>query len=236
MNTKKVLAAVSLAFALAATGCSAHDTASASQTETPKTSTAAKHSKNASTDTPTISAAPTQSASDTATTSTELHSVHSPGVVADDIKLTPGQCHVKVVDAASGKYLPDSSCTPGAFDPAVTQDNISSTICKSGYTATVRPPASETGKFKNQSLADYGLTSEKTTEYDHLVSLELGGTNAVSNLWVEPNRSGATGTTNPKDAVETNLNKAVCAHKVKLADAQKAIVANWTTAESVLGL
>src|ERR1700687_1954524 len=40
--------------------------------------------------------------------------------------------------------LPDPKCTPGAVDPSVTQDNIDSTICVSGYTKTVRPPVSVT--------------------------------------------------------------------------------------------
>jgi hypothetical protein len=34
----------------------------------------------------------------------------------------------------------DASCTPGAFDPDVTQSTIDQTICVSGWTATVRPP------------------------------------------------------------------------------------------------
>jgi hypothetical protein len=75
----------------------------------------------------------------------------------------------------------------------------------------------------------------KTTEYDHLVSLELGGANSVSNLWPEPNKSGATGTTNPKDAVENTLHKAVCSHQVTLAAAQQAIAHDWVTAEKDLG-
>jgi hypothetical protein len=37
------------------------------------------------------------------------------------------KCHIKGV-------LPDSSCTPGAIDPKVTQDTLFQTICKKGYT------------------------------------------------------------------------------------------------------
>ncbi len=145
-------------------------------------------------------------------------------------------CKAQVLDAAKGGYLPDPSCTPGAIDPAVTQDNIDATVCKSGYSSTVRPPASETDKFKAISLRAYGELAESTTELDHLVSLELGGTNSASNLWPEMNHAGATGTTNPKDAVENTLHKAVCDHRVKLADAQNAIARNWTTALKDLGL
>lgn len=165
-----------------------------------------------------------------------VKSIHSPGMVATDEQLAAGQCSAKVVDAATGEYLPDPACTPGATDPAVTQENLDSTICMSGYTATVRPPASNTDKVKAESLREYGQTAAKTTEYDHLISLELGGTNSVSNLWPEPNKASATGTTNPKDAVENTLHKAICTHKVTLSAAQNAIAHNWVTAVKDLGL
>ena len=43
----------------------------------------------------------------------------------------PGSCHAK----GSGPYSePDPKCTPGALNPAVTQDTIDRTICKSGWT------------------------------------------------------------------------------------------------------
>ena len=165
-----------------------------------------------------------------------IKSVHSPSTVAQDMNLTAGQCHVRVVSASSGQILPDSNCTPGAIDPAVTQANISTTICKSGYTATVRAPASNTAKFKKVSLTDYGMSYSVSTEYDHLISLELGGTNAVSNLWPEPNKTGATATANPKDQVENKLKTAVCAGRTTLSSAQSAIAGNWVTALSSLGL
>lgn len=165
-----------------------------------------------------------------------VRSLHSPDKVAVDEVLVPGQCRATAIDAAAGLFLPDPVCTPGAVDPAVTEGNLTSTICKSGYTTTVRAPASDTNKTKALSLAQYGQPRAVSTEYDHLISLQLGGTNAVSNLWPEPNRAGAPGTTNPKDAVETRLNKAVCSHKVTLAAAQKAIARNWVTATKDLRL
>jgi hypothetical protein len=118
---------------------------------------------------------------------TGIHIVSARSHVIDDVQLSPGQCHVKAVDAASGKLLPDPTCTPGAVDPGVTQSNLPQTICRSGYSSSVRAPATETDKAKTVSLAQYGEQSTKTTEYDHLISLELGGTNATSNLWPEPN-------------------------------------------------
>ena len=180
---------------------------------------------------PTASSQPSQSAGQG-----QVKEVHSPSRVTVDEQLAPGHCRARVVDASAGKYLPDPACTPGAVDPAVTQATIDSTICRAGYTAAVRPPSSATAKVKAGSLREYGESGSASTEYDHLVSLELGGSNSVSNLWPEPNRAGATGTTNPKDAVEDALHRAVCAHKVRLAAAQTAIAHDWTTALHVLGL
>jgi hypothetical protein len=149
----------------------------------------------------------------------------------------PGSCHYDVLSAPGGDYLPDPHCTPGATNPRVTQANLASTVCKSGYTAGIRPPESITGREKKLSEAAYGFKGKAaTTEYDHLISLELGGDpNSALNLWPEPNKASATGTTNPKDKVENTLNTLVCnaVHGkpyLPLAKAQYLIATNWTTA------
>jgi hypothetical protein len=116
-------------------------------------------------------------------------------------------------------------------DPAVTQANIASTICKSEYTVTIRPPASATDRLKAQMYRAYGIKSGTTSELDHLVSLELGGANDAANLWPEVGKIP-----NPKDKVENDLHRAVCSGKVTLAAAQQAIASDWTTAEARLGL
>jgi hypothetical protein len=128
--------------------------------------------------------------------------------------------------------LPDPRCTPGSVDPAVTQGNLRLTICHPGYTRTVRPPASATSRFKyDVAYPAYGDRHSKKTELDHLVSLELGGSNDATNLWPE-----SPPTPNPKDKVENALHAAICDGRVKLTAAQNAIAANWKTAEQVLGL
>jgi hypothetical protein len=165
-----------------------------------------------------------------------LRQAHTVRTEPVDIVLTAGQCHVVTLDPATGAYLPDPVCTPGAVDTAVTEATLASTICASGYTASVRPPTSITGPAKSASLVDYGMSAGPTVEYDHLVPLELGGASTVSNLWPEPNKGTAKGVNNPKDSVENSLKRAVCDHRVPLSTAQAAIASNWTTAESVLGL
>ncbi|SHH28735.1 hypothetical protein [Streptomyces sp. 3214.6] len=150
-----------------------------------------------------------------------------------------GSCHYRY---EHDEPLEDPNCTPGAISPAVTQANLKSTICrKGGYTSGVRPSAYVTGKEKRLNAASYGYTGRMgDAEYDHLISLQLGGDpNDPRNLWVEPadpgHKKGA-GVNNKKDPVETKLHTAVCAGQVSLAAAQRAIVTDWTTALSRLGL
>lgn len=132
-----------------------------------------------------------------------------------------GSCHAR----GSGLYSgPDPSCTPGAVNPAVTQATIDQTICVSGWTATVRPPESVTQSEKRASMAAYGDAGAlHDYEYDHLVSLELGGAvNDARNLWPEPGASP-----NPKDAVENALHRMVCNGQLALAEAQHIIATGW---------
>jgi excalibur calcium-binding domain-containing protein len=133
----------------------------------------------------------------------------------------PGSCHA----TGSGKFSqPDPSCTPGALNPAVTQATIGQTICTIGYTKTVRPPERITAKEKLASMAAYTDSgSPGDFEYDHLVSLELGGAaNDPRNLWPEPG-----GSPNPKDAIENALHRLVCSGQMPLAQAQKIIATGW---------
>jgi hypothetical protein len=127
--------------------------------------------------------------------------------------------------------LPDPACTPGVADPRVTQDNIHSTICVSGYTSTVRPPSSYTDGLKRQQIKAYGYSDTKLADYeeDHLIPLELGGAPTdPKNLWPEP-RTGDS-PASKKDAVENSLHAKVCAGLITLAGAQAAIAANWESA------
>jgi len=138
----------------------------------------------------------------------------------------------------SNGVLPDPTCQPGATNPDVTQSTIGSTICVSGWTATVRPPTSYTTPLKIQQIAEYGYSDTNTADYeeDHLIPLELGGApRDPHNLWPEP-RNGASGTTaSSKDSVENRLKSDVCAGRVTLSAARKAIAKNWTTALQVTG-
>src|SRR5262245_34240655 len=92
----------------------------------------------------------------------------------------------KTTGCVSQNGLPDLACTPGAIDSRVTEANIRSTICRRGYTTTVRPPLTVTDLIKRERMAAYGLTgqAQKSFELDHLVPLELGGApEDRANLW-----------------------------------------------------
>ena len=141
--------------------------------------------------------------------------------------ITLGRCRTR-----AGGQLPDPRCTPGSVDPAVTQANIGSTICRPGYTERIRPPESQTTHAKyDVAYPAYNIPDTDTGELDHLVPLELGGSNDITNLWPELGPLP-----NPKDTVENALHLAVCRGQVTMAAAQAAIAHNWKTAEHRLGL
>lgn len=123
--------------------------------------------------------------------------------------------------------LPDPKCTPGAVDPKVTQSNIKDTICKSGYTKTVRPPASVTDKIKRGVMKAYEFTdSSRNYELDHLIPLEIGGApKDVKNLWPEPSYTKTN--FHDKDKFENYLHEQVCSGKMDLKTAQQEIATNW---------
>jgi hypothetical protein len=71
------------------------------------------------------------------------------------------------------------------------------------------------------AYGDHGPPSDY--EYDHLVSLELGGaSNDPRNLWPEPGHSP-----NPKDAVENTLHRLVCDGQMSLGAARRIIATDW---------
>lgn len=141
-----------------------------------------------------------------------------------------GSCHAR----HTGLYsLPDARCTPGALNPAVTQATIGATICRRGWTSTVRPPQAITGPEKRASMEAYGHGQALSGyEYDHQVSLELGGAvNDPRNLWPEPDYPQRSGFyLNPKDKLEGALKRLVCQRKLRLGEAQHLIASDWPSA------
>ena len=119
--------------------------------------------------------------------------------------------------ASKGPYHADLVRTPGVVNPDVTQANIASTICKHGWTRTIRPPTDYTNALKLKQMRDYGVGgSPQQYQEDHLISLELGGhPTDARNLWPEPYPRAA-----EMDSIENELNEKVCSAAMSLDDAQ----------------
>lgn len=120
----------------------------------------------------------------------------------------------------------DRRCDPGVPNPDVTQANIEDTICRSGWTETVRPPTSYTSPLRDTEMLRYYPTGTPATavRYDHLIPLELGGhPTDVDNLWPQPVDASYV-----KNAQGGRLKDRVCAGELQLAEAQATIVRDWS--------
>lgn len=118
---------------------------------------------------------------------------------------------------------------PQRPDPRLTPGDVMTTdlalICKVGYSRTARDVErrDHRGVFK-----DYGLPEPQRGEYevDHLISLQLGGSNDRKNLWPQSYR------THPynahlKDKLENRLRKMVCKGNMSIQEAQHRIATDW---------
>lgn len=121
--------------------------------------------------------------------------------------------------------MPDPQLTPGKV--CVTDIDI---ICNTKWG---KDPRAVTQGMKNRVFEEYGISPDdrhlpngkSAFEVDHLISRELGGCDAIENLWPEP----YTGPLNAhmKDRVENRLHEEVCAGRLSLGAAQEAIRQNW---------
>ena len=129
-----------------------------------------------------------------------------------DSTLPPG---VDAVRADGYRIVPDVAISPGVVDSSIT-----------GAEVAARSVAERT---KESVYAEYHVTAEQRDnerqaihgapfEIDHDVSLELGGSNAIGNLWVEPYFGPYNA--HDKDRLENYLHKQVKTGKLTLAQAQ----------------
>lgn len=115
--------------------------------------------------------------------------------------------------------LPDPQCTPGlALSVTVSE------VCTAGYAKTAR---SVSAKVKAEVFREYGVTKHPHGSYeiDHLVPLELGGSNDIRNLW--PEAAQPKPGFHEKDKVENDLHRRACAGRITLRAAQELIRSNW---------
>jgi hypothetical protein len=118
--------------------------------------------------------------------------------------------------------LPDRRCSPGAYMPRLTK----TVLCSPGFrTGSIRD-VPQSVKFAVER--EYGLRPTlygRTIEIDHIVSLELGGSNSIANLYPEPGRGAAN--YHVKDRLENRLHDMVCAGRIGLRTARRQIASNW---------
>ncbi|MEA2298124.1 MAG: hypothetical protein QOF77_1060 [Solirubrobacteraceae bacterium] len=120
--------------------------------------------------------------------------------------------------------LPDPACTPGARFAAATPP----VICRSGYARSVRnvPRAIKDAVYRAYGLSRHFDGSDG--EVDHLVSLELGGSNVAANLF--PEAATPKPGSHEKDRLENALHDEVCTGRLALPPAQRLIATDWVAA------
>ncbi len=118
--------------------------------------------------------------------------------------------------------LPDPRFTPGSVLNVTRND-----ICAPGYTKSVREVSI---RIKREVYETYGRHRDKGVccEVDHLIPLELGGSNREQNLWPEPYNILWNART--KDRLEGRLHRMVCSGSIDLVTAQREIASNWIAA------
>ncbi len=101
--------------------------------------------------------------------------------------------------------------TPGEVNKEMTRD----VICSKGFGTSDWRDVSH--KEKREVMRSYGLPWEKHKEYefDHLIPLELGGSNGIKNIWPEPWKEAR-----KKDGEENRLHEKVCKGEMDLRTAQ----------------
>jgi hypothetical protein len=125
-------------------------------------------------------------------------------------------CHVRGA-------LPDAACTPGAYYSKATKARV----CTPGYSKAIRNVSQAA---KDAVYAAYGISAHfngASGEVDHLVSLELGGSNVRANLFPETAipRPGS----HQKDRLENRLHAEVCSGQITLGKAEREIAGDWVT-------
>jgi len=140
--------------------------------------------------------------------------VAPPALSSSPVPMSADACHV-------------SGVTYCVLNSDVTPATISSTICVSGWTATIRPPASYTSQLKQQQIAAEHLVDTNPADYeeDHRLPLELGGAPRDPQNLSPELRPGA----GLKDQAENEAKQKVCAG-ADLRQIQNQFVATWLAA------
>lgn len=162
----------------------------------------------------------TTTSTTTSTTTTTSTSTATTATESTTSTTSPTSTTTSTTTPVPEFILPDPTITPGALNARVRQTTIKKTICKSGWTRTIRPPTSYTNALKIQQMVLYEESgSPSDYEEDHFIPLELGGApRNPKNLWPEPHAQSKL-----SDPLETQLKRKVCRGAMTLRKARAAI-------------
>ena len=119
---------------------------------------------------------------------------------------------------------PDPDCSPGAYAKKLTK----AVICAGKGVFTTDDYRYVLDSEKRDVEVEYGMVPKKygqSLEIDHIISLELGGSNDIANLFPEGKYA------HPgyviKDGLENKLHDLVCDGKMSLRTVQRRIATDW---------
>ncbi|MDR3561796.1 MAG: hypothetical protein P4N59_10225 [Negativicutes bacterium] len=128
--------------------------------------------------------------------------------------------------------LPDRKVTPGAINPKIVADPSGKSIMVNGVEANVcaksfssDPYRTSTEAMNRQVCETYevkGCPSAEKGQFDHLIPLQIGGADAINNLWWQPEPDHTV-----KTQVEGTLKDLICTGRISLQFAQQCMQHNW---------
>lgn len=138
------------------------------------------------------------------------------------------------MSSKKGLPIPDPNCTPGAINPSYTLEVLKDPQ----FTTKCTRDQGTTAQDKYRAYRWYSMehppnnTGDKQIcELDHLVPLEIGGSDTLDNIWPQCGPPGVPPDQRYfklKDTVENYLAFEVLTGKMKLSGAQKGIAEDWT--------
>lgn len=102
-------------------------------------------------------------------------------------------------------------------------DGFEANICAKGFSTDPYKRTAEA--MKRQVCNEYGAKDcpdPSKGEIDHLIPLQIGGEDAINNLWWQPEPDH-----HVKEQVEEKLKPLVCSGRISLKFAQQCIQHNW---------